>query len=357
VNLSEICPNFSINFDLSKPPQNLDSYDDWNHRVFSADSNKSWVVKTCNLANCSFENISMICQTMRELLAKGIPVANLVPLKSDASCFVYENEKTQCISFVCEFVEGSTLWPAGVSMGIGFLGYLGGVISRLHVATADFYIKYPQYKGVAGWTGEWSIGELPRSIGKRLGGIEDVGWRDSCTELASWVAQKLPITEAKIQESGLSDEKKLKWYRKGLCHTDINGTNVLYSNMKDGQWEMSALLDFGDMCLDYIVYDIGSAGAYACMGQEIDHAETLAAIIKGYDASMPREVVEVVYAVALGRGLLSYLSGTERMVSEPGCEHAARHAKPGMDSAKKHFKYESLAAAVDVIMRILAENS
>jgi Ser/Thr protein kinase RdoA (MazF antagonist) len=184
-----------------------------------------------------------------------------------------------------------------------------------------------------------------------------LGWRDSCTELASWVAQKLPVTEAKIKESELSDEKKLKWYKKGLCHTDINRTNVLYSNIKDGQWEMSALLDFGDMCLDYVVYDIGSAGAYACMGQEIDHAETLAAIIKGYDASMPREVVEVVYAVALGRTLLSYLGGTERMVSEPGCAHAARHAKPGLDSAKKHLKYESLSAAVDVIMRILAEDS
>jgi Ser/Thr protein kinase RdoA (MazF antagonist) len=299
----------------------------------------------------------MICQAMREVSAKGIPVATLIPLKSDPSSFVYKNENTQCITFVCEFVDKSTLWPEGVSMPTGFLGYLGGVISRLHVATVDFYCKYPQYENVASYTWEWSIGELPREIGKRLGFIEDLGWRDSCTELAGWVAQKLPITEAKIQESSLSDEKKLEWYRKGLCHTDINNTNVLFSSIENDKWEMSALLDFGDMCLDYIVYDIGSAGAYACMGQEIDHAETVAAIIKGYDASMPREVVEVVYAAALGRGLLSYMMANERMVSEPGNEYVASTAKPGMDSAKKHLKYKSLAAAVDVIMGILAENS
>ena len=85
VNLTEICPFFAIDFDLSKPPQNLDSYDDWNHRVFSKSSSKSYVVKTCNINHCSFEMISMICQTMSHLLTKGIPVAPLVPLKSDDS--------------------------------------------------------------------------------------------------------------------------------------------------------------------------------------------------------------------------------------------------------------------------------
>jgi Ser/Thr protein kinase RdoA (MazF antagonist) len=120
---------------------------------------------------------------------------------------------------------------------------------------------------------------------------------------------------------------------------------------------MSALLDFGDMCLDYIIYDIGSAGAYACMGQEIDHAQTVAAIIAGYDPSMPREVVEVVYAAALGRGLLSYLMATERMVSEPDSEYLAHTAKPGMESARKHLKYKSLEQAVDAIMGILADKS
>lgn len=68
---------------------------------------------------------------------------------------------------------------------------------------------------MASYTWEWSIGELPREIGKRLQFIGDETWRGSCGELAEWVSQTLPVTEIKIGESLLSEEEKGKWYRKG----------------------------------------------------------------------------------------------------------------------------------------------
>ncbi len=193
--------------------------------------------------------------------------------------------------------------------------------------------------------------------------------------LADRVANVLPLTAEKVEKelgrasSSLYDEhggavdevdyeqdnthgttrtKELqflsRFFRKQWVHTDLNDTNILFRaiDLHTKCFEYGAVLDFGDSCFDYCLYDIGITAAYACMYQEtLSIAEIIANICYGYfhqgATQFPKECLQYVYAVAVGRTLLSLTCACEQIFLQPDNEYVAHTAQPLKDVAGKHL--------------------
>jgi len=155
------------------------------------------------------------------------------------------------------------------------------------------------------------------------------------------------------------------WFRKGFVHSDVNDTNVLFKKSKAPAHEVAALIDFGDSCYDYILYDVGVAAGYACMHQTIPTAVTVAAVIRGFckgvdgDASLPpRAAVEVIYAAALGRLLLSLTCGLEQMTLDPEDEYVAHTVAPCKEAVLRQLEeFPSLDDAIEAVCKAMLIDS
>lgn len=77
---------------------------------------------------------------------------------------------------------------------------------------------------------------------------------------------------------------KISFLRRGILHNDVSRTNLLIDE-KDGNFKISGLIDFGDMCCSYLLFEL--AITVASFMNENDVLTDSGYIIAGYQAVFP----------------------------------------------------------------------
>ena len=70
--------------------------------------------------------------------------------------------------------------------------------------------------------------------------------------------------------------------------------------------------------------------------QEISPVETIAEVIRGYDPSLPRSAVKIIYGTALGRNLVSVTLGKINSAKDPGNAYLTHSIEPCLKSARQY---------------------
>ncbi|CAD7927257.1 unnamed protein product [Amoebophrya sp. A25] len=426
VRLDEVAKVFDLPaLDLGKTTT-LPSYDDWNYRVFSSSASSSFVVKCMHAEHVSRDHVMLQVEAMRELKRNGVAVP--VPVRkrpntdesqrkpsgaddNDVENFVHCNEEDRALYHVITFIDDSDLYPERARKSAKFLECLGGVVGDIHCATRNFVEgdvavssdKRAWRKKVSTFTWQWSTSTIPVEVQKLYKFVADNSERLSeLQQLCARVADVLPVTEEKV-EKWVAEEEKLHdetspgtaaqlarfLFRRQWTHTDVNDTNLLFKKLdfEKDEWECSAVLDFGDSCWDYALYDVGICAGYACMHNEDQLADVIAGVCRGYRKALlakklnvetsstinenltstntnmlmsldetvfkrwPRSCVRVVYIAALARKLLSYACALEQIALQPGNEYVAHTAEPTRRAALGHLDiWKTVDEAVDAIM-------
>ncbi|XP_075929213.1 hydroxylysine kinase-like isoform X3 [Petromyzon marinus] len=113
-------------------------------------------------------------------------------------------------------------------------------------------------------------------------------------------------------------------FRSGLIHGDFNDNNILAvparSPLPGGAspWRVSGLLDFGDMTLGYLVFELAIAIAYAMIDAP-DPVDVGGHVMAGYESMLPLSDEEkaVVFLVVLARLSQSALNAWHNVALHP----------------------------------------
>lgn len=148
---------------------------------------------------------------------------------------------------------------------------LGSAVGRLTRGFQDF--GHP----AADRQHDWNLMRLPslrgelRHIGDAdLRSLVQVQVEAFCAHLPQWRAQ-LPVT---------------------VLHNDANDLNVIVAEGDCGEWQVTAVIDFGDMCTSFRLADLAIACTYA-MQHEGDPVACARNILRGYLAQCPLLRVEL----------------------------------------------------------------
>ena len=111
-------------------------------------------------------------------------------------------------------------------------------------------------------------------------------------------------------------------------HGDLNDYNILLEKVDGDDYEISGLLDYGDVVYSYRVCDIAIAMAYACIGKE-DLFSLPGSILAGYQSSFPLSDAEfdLLYYLMIARMAQSATMGSYAYAQNPD-EYLLVHAAP-----------------------------
>eukprot|EP00392_Amoebophrya_sp_AT5.2_P013049 g13160.t1 len=451
VNMQKVVDLFALPEPIAfEKTTELPCYDDRNYRIFSATSSKSWVVKGQHLEHVSRDHVQLQVEAMCALNENDIPAPVPVPLRRKQAANENENENVveyvaaivedKALLHVIGFVDGAVLFePDDAEKSDAFCLYLGKLVADVHYGWRRFLLpgegrdvakeveKAAWRRKVGTFTWEWSTSQIPAVVNKKLGFVEDDAKKKTVDELRQRVAQVISVAggaHAGEQEKNVFlqniEGDETTWnplqrflLEKQFIHTDLNDSNILFKTLDFGkdQYSCGAVLDFGDSGVDYVLFDIGIAAAYASMFQK-DVARVVACICEGYRsqtekrlqelaakmkaevvkkedrctedrygrlvremvaaststsaaedegqlchfAKWPRQCLEVVVAAALGRKLLSYVCACEQAVLQPENKEYVEHtAAPICAAAFEHKQWKNLGEAVDKIEAIMNE--
>lgn len=174
---------------------------------------------------------------------------------------------------------------------------LGSAVGRLTRGLQDF--RHP----AADRGHDWNIMSLPRLLDEAQH-IEDTACRDAvqahagafCTAMPAW-RESLPIR---------------------VLHNDANDMNVIVAHDGASGMQVSAVIDFGDMCTSFRVADLAIACTYA-MQHESDPVACAQRIVGGYLTQQPllRAELEQLHAFILARLCHSILMATRSHREQP----------------------------------------
>lgn len=174
---------------------------------------------------------------------------------------------------------------------------LGGAVGRLTRGLHGFH--HP----AANRRHDWNLMRLPFLRGE-VAHITDAGLRAIVqTQVEAFCAQ-LPDRQAQLPIA--------------VLHNDANDLNVIVANDGAGSQQVSAVIDFGDMCTSFRLADLAIACTYA-MQHEADPVACARTIVRGYLAQCPllRVELEQLHAFIFARLCHSVLMATRESREHP----------------------------------------
>lgn len=416
VPLARVVPmfDFPCKVDLGKTEE-LPSYDDRNFRVLEEEGEesqgRSWVVKCFNADFISEDRVRLQVDAMRSLHDAGVPVpavlsakggedvmAVYTPCDEDRRAAVAMEEGVEvfpngaplqkCLVQVIDFVPESVLYPPHAARSPAFLRHLGSICGDVQWGMRGFFEAKPELEQVADFTWDWNCNEIPRSVSSRLHLVGDEAQRERARTLLERVKPVLPVDRRNFEELAkeweaehtgrpgwAQDALRMNPFVRSFIHSDLNDTNILFGvcDLERDAYEHSAVLDFGDACLDFRPFELGVASGYAGMDQPGCPLDTIAQVCRGYvefvarkcmdpeegcfsealfDSFLPPEALKAVYCSSLGRQLLSWIMGYEQMLLNPGDEYLAHSVEPMWRAAEKHLEAEVPEGLDEIVCEI-----
>ncbi|MEY2114041.1 MULTISPECIES: phosphotransferase [unclassified Rhodanobacter] len=278
----------------------LPSYADQNFRIHAGDG--EYVLKVAHSswspADIELENLAMMELAAREP-ALGCPRVQLavngehllsLPIKGQA-----------CLVRMLSYVPGTTYAEAINSLRPAqceaLHASLGRAVGRLTRGLKDFC--HP----AAGRRHDWNIMSLP-GLMSEVRHVEDAAFRDIVRRHAGAFCEALPAWRTTLPIT--------------VLHNDANDLNVIVADDGHGGKHVSAVIDFGDMCISFRLADLAIACTYA-MQHESDPVACARRIVGGYLAEYPlhRCELEQLHAFILARLCHSILMATRTHREQP----------------------------------------
>ena len=174
---------------------------------------------------------------------------------------------------------------------------LGAVLGRLSRALRDF--RHP----AAGRRHAWNLLHLP-DLQKNLDLIDEAALRARVASHVQAFADRLPRWQTALPMA--------------LLHNDANDRNVIVGEHGDGHPQVTALIDFGDMCSSFRVAELAIACSYA-MQHEADRVACAQDIIRGYLAhsDLQRAELEQLHGFIIARLCQSILMAARAQRDNP----------------------------------------
>lgn len=278
----------------------LPSYADQNFRIRSAED--GYVLKVAH-PSWSHPDIDLENQAMMALAARepslGCPRVQFALNGEHLLILPIHNQP--CLIRLLSYVPGTTYAEAIEALHPvrceALHRSLGRAVGRLTRGLRDF--RHP----AADRQHDWNLMRLPTLLGE-IAHIEDARLQDIvrmhagafCAALAQW-RETLPVT---------------------VLHNDANDLNVIVADDGRGGKQVSAVIDFGDMCTSFRLADLAIACTYA-MQHESDPVACAQRIVGGYLAEHPllRRELELLHAFILARLCHSILMATRTHRERP----------------------------------------
>ncbi len=124
--------------------------------------------------------------------------------------------------------------------------------------------------------------------------------------------------------------------RRGVIHNDANDNNVLVGVGPNSHYQVTGLIDFGDLLVGWLASEVAIAATYAMM--EAEHPLDVAAdILAGYQEILPLREVEigVIFPLICMRLCLSVSIATEQQRQEPDNKYLGISVKPSWELMRK----------------------
>lgn len=197
---------------------------------------------------------------------------------------------------VIDFVQGRLL--ADVAMGEALARSIGEQVAHLTRGLADF--DHPAAHRAI----DWNLMAL-LDLRDELPFIADAAIRQRVTAVLDDVEARLPEWKATLPQQ--------------VVHNDANDYNIIVDAQRD---EVSAIIDFGDMCYSFRLSDLAVASVYAIQGQA-DPLHWVDVLREGYASVLPltageREALPLLIRARL---CLSILMATRAHRADPGNDY------------------------------------
>ncbi|KAL3858619.1 hypothetical protein ACJMK2_008890 [Sinanodonta woodiana] len=269
------------------------------------------------------------CQLIMHLKKSGIPTTGVI-LNLENQLFSIENLPTEnglyqkFILRLLEYISGSTVLDAGNPLYL--LPEIGKLTGKVDNSLKNFY--HPALETIY----EWQLTSVTslRSLFSSLSADQQELGR---TVIQAYEERVLPI---------------LVTLQRGTCHGDINNCNIIVnSGTADDSYKIAgarnntdlkivAVIDFGDSCVGYYVYEIATAVAdlmTSCKGQ-YDPLEVTRLIIHGYlsEFKLHEQELRILKLVICVRLLQTYVLSTDMMTRDPDNKYIALELEDAMET-------------------------
>ncbi|XP_078730659.1 hydroxylysine kinase-like [Lampetra fluviatilis] len=301
----------------------LESYEDQNFCVLpdGADGGGGdgggYVLKVFSLdERKSHEFVLLQSEVIAFLLKRGFPVPEQVPtLRGEVvsmEIVVHGAVGRTHAVWLLTLLEGQLL--SAIPRDAALCFQVGRLAAGLDQALMEFrspLMSCLERRGGAGGVcgGEWDLCALP-SLEARASLLPGERARSIVREVI-----------AEFRQSFLARRRE---FRTGLIHGDFNDNNILAvpaGSPRPGAaspWRVSGLLDFGDMTLGYLVFELAIAIAYAMIDAP-DPVDVGGHVMAGYESMLPLSDEEraVVFLVVLARLSQSALNAWHNVALHP----------------------------------------
>lgn len=204
-----------------------------------------YVLSVCDEKN--FDEISSLTATLDLLNKNTFPTSRLVKTVEGDSCLHYQGKPV----YVKEFIDGTVVKKLTPQM----ISQVGEALAKLHAIAPERY--HPN--GFA-----YGLADFPTLF-------------DRQGDYPAWLADKTEMLK-RCCPTGLP---------KGLIHGDLFYDNILFTGPN-----LSALLDFEEVCNYYLIFDLGMCAAGCCPTDSGFSLKLARALAEGYQRIRPLEPIE-----------------------------------------------------------------
>lgn len=206
-------------------------------------------------------------------------------------------------------------WIPGIPLGEvkshspELLESLGGTIGKISSALASFEHPAAQ-REIA-----WDLAKCSSVVRQRANCVTDPNRQtilsEYVTDYESRVAHRLPQL------------------RKSVLHNDANDYNVLVGRASASQWEVTGVIDFGDIVYSTTVYELAICLAYAMLDKD-SPVEAARTVVASFHQAFPltNDEVEVVFPLACMRLCTSAAMSAYQRQLDPENEYLSISEQP-----------------------------
>lgn len=295
--------------------------------IITGSSSSRWILKIANreeeMDNLVFQN--QVLERVAEV-EPTFPIPHLkISRTGEAIVRVHDKRGSSYLVRLLTYLPGIPL--AGVrAHKKQLLQKLGRYLARFDKALAGYW--HP----AANRQFQWSIQWATDIVGQGISRIEDVESRSIVEHFyADFESRILPL---------------MPHLRSGVIHGDANDHNVLVTEGSEGNYQISGLIDFGDMVYGPYVYEPAVAAAYALLDED-DLLGTAAQVIRGYHEEFPLQLheVDLLFKLICIRLCTSVVLSSKQKELAPGNDYLTISEEAAWRALRRLIGVEPRAAA------------
>ncbi|WNW10277.1 aminotransferase [Pseudomonas sp. DTU_2021_1001937_2_SI_NGA_ILE_001] len=295
---SQACDLLRTHYCIEAQLTPLGSQQDLNFRVDTAQGRH--VLKVCHASYAQVE-IEAQHAALAYLREQGLPVAAVRNANDGQTLLSVEYGGQSLRARLLEFLEGQPVTRIK-HLEPRLMAELGSLCARLDVALAGF-----QHPGLER-TLQWDPRHASAVIADLLPVVQDPERRQHVESAAQLAASKLQPLLAHLPVQAV--------------HLDVTDDNVVWQRDAEYQWQLSGVIDFGDLCHSWRIADLSVTCAALLHHVGGDPLRILPAV-EAYQAINPLKEQELraLWPMIINRAVILVLSSEQQLAVDPGNQY------------------------------------